>query len=273
MTDQNQQTQPSDTWSSPKPKQPVGNTTWGPPAYEEPDDTDSVDELPTLESLTREVRSLASSHVDFENQVDGMVRDHRINSHAGAGATDSMKDEIWSTQLQHLDRQETALIANIRKEEQKLQALHASISALDSAEDVDVATYAEAASVLTFVAPQVAAVKRADALADRLRSVASRGNNAQTLAWRQAAQSWLQSNGHVEGAATVRRVVDQLSGVFTSNRASDLRSQHAEASRALSGTRMRIERARQARGRVPDFLEGALEAAPRDPSDRKTGYE
>lgn len=273
MTEQNQQTQTA-TWGSPAPKQPIGNVVWGSPApHDGQDANDTVESLPTLESLTREVRSLASSHNGFENEIDAMIRDHRINSHIGAGATGDMRDQVWQTQLQHLDRQETALIGNIRKEERKLAELRSSIQALDSAEDVDTSVYAEAASVLAFVQPQVAAMKRADQLAEQLQSIASRGNNAQTLAWRQAAQSWLQTNGHTEGAAAVRRTADQMNGAFTSNRASDLKNQHAEAQSNLSATRMRIEKARRARGRVPDFLEGAIESAPRDPKNRTTGYE
>lgn len=273
MTEQPKHAQ-ADTWGSPAPKQPIGNTTWSsPPAYDEPDDNDTVESLPTPESLSQEVRSLASSHTDFEAQLDDMVRDFKINSHIGAGATEDMRDQVFQTQLTHLGRQENALIANIRKEERKLQGLHASIKVLDSAEDIPTSVYAEAASVLAFVGPQVERVKRADQLAQQLQSIASRGDAAQTLAWRQAAQSWLQSNGHTAGAAAVHRVVYQLGAAFTSDRASDLRRQYTEAQSALSAIRTKIERARQARGLLPDFLQGAFDSLPRDPSDRTTGYE
>lgn len=173
-----QQTQSGDVWGSPPPKQPVGNTVWGSPApYDEPDD-DSVETLPTLESLTQEVRRLASLHVDFEKQVDDMVRDFHLDSHVGAGATEAMRHEVWQTQLQQLDKREGALIANVRSQERRLQALHASIDVLDAAEDVPTSVYSEAASVLTFVASQVDRMKRGDTLAAQLQAIASRGDSA-----------------------------------------------------------------------------------------------
>lgn len=60
---------------------------------------------------------------------------------------------------------------------------------------------------------------------------------------------------------------------FVSSHAAKLRQQYAEAQSALSGTRQRIERARRARGVLPSFLEGAIEALPRDPKSRVSGYE
>ncbi|MGB3328454.1 MAG: hypothetical protein WBA46_05825 [Thermomicrobiales bacterium] len=234
---------------------------------------------------TPDVDALSVTQIDdqlatMEKTIAGMdkrIKDMTfwfINSAAISGqhVTEETRDRAWQAELPNLQAKEQELLNEINAGLRRLQNARQHIDQLDAALDVTGEEYAQAAAIVPMVEREAANLT-GEQLAAKLRSVSLRKDRTLSLAWIHAARAWVEKHPSDRNRGEVTNVVSGIEQGFRGTQSTALQAKYEKVDAAARSVRTRIERARQARGQVPDFLQGVFQDRRAAAGQRVHGYE
>lgn len=236
------------------------------------------DEPEGLAGEVLSVREIDTQLSELETRITGM--DKRIKSLVfrftnnsaieGKNVSEATRDEAWTAELPNLQASEQEILGDISRTMRQLQEARRHIGIVDVALDVSADEYAKSATILPMIEREAAGLS-GEQLAAKLRSVSLRNDRTLTLAWVHATRSWAEKHASDRKKGEAISVAADLERGFQSKQSKDLQAKFDRIEEGARKARNRIERARQARGQVPQFLQGIVKDRP--VTGRIHGYE